>query len=346
MKYAIFTALYSSDDIIYANALGKSLKYLEVTKYADIICICSSDIKNDPTINQLTTVWTRVLAHESSNKHVLNILVGHLYINPDTQLYYNTVIYVDPKTVFFESPKILFNITTPASMFNSISSSYMIKLYDDILGRPTNPKHKRYTMGHLHPYGYLENNVKIDNGVIKQAIDGRYAMTLTDDSKIDDESKVQALDSRFMVYTPEPAFYQHVVDSYDSINMDSDYLLGSIFDKTIMIHYHNFMQSTSSFKQWNNITHNFRVPLELIKRPKYRNVTSLYNSKIIYRKDTIEGLISAENSIYSVEAFESLSLKICELDLNNVSEFMKLAPTLEQVSYVSSEHCEECKKLD
>jgi hypothetical protein len=59
---------------------------------------------------------------------------------------------------------------------------------------------------------------------------------------------------------------------------------------------------------WSNIVHNYRVPRILI---------SAKNS-VIYRRDVIEGLISAEVAIYSVEADPTLMKKI-----NNLSEFDK-----------------------
>jgi hypothetical protein len=332
-KFAIFTTVSTPEDIQYAMALGKSLQILGVPKSAELNCVCTQEIKSCPELAQLTDTWSKIYANAPAEYNYLNVLTGHIYTN------YTTVIYVDPHTVFFNSPVSLFNTPVPAAFFNSIYSSYMIKMYSDLLissGITTDVSDLDYTMGHMHVYGQLKNNYPINYDIMRQAVRGVYAYITPDG--IDPESQVRALNSKFMIFQPDSDFYIFV---RDSPKVSSQFFVGSQTDVQIMTasvnYYDKCLEQGKKLPMWKNLVHNYRVPTQLIRAGK--------KPSIIYRKDTMEGLITAQLLIYGVEADLNLAKYVNSLSQFDQTKLSDAAPQLERVSYVSREHEEESKKL-
>jgi len=327
-KFAIFTSVNTPEEIIFATSLGKSLRILGINiQLINLICVLASDIPYSETeLANLQEVWSSVVSHMTAEQKYLNVLVGHLYTT------YKSIMYVDPYTVFFNSPVHLFSMPTPAAFFNSIHSSHMIKLYNDILGYPADINSENYTMGHLHIYGNLVNNSPIDAVLLKQAVSGTYARYLDIDlKKIDYESRVMSIDTKFMVFKPDIDLYQNV---FTCKFKDNGYLLGSVTDKILTNVYAAIYDAP-----WYNLMHNYRVPNELIRLNKNKMLS------VIYRKDTLEGIISNNLAIYSIEASHILSEKINKLTLFDINNLQEYCPKLEDVSYISKEHKIKCSQL-
>ncbi len=327
-NFAIFTSVTTPEEIKFATSLGKSLRILGInTQLIHLICVLASDIPYDGTdLDNLQQVWSSVVSHMPAEQKYLNVLVGHLYTT------YKSIMYIDPYTIFFNSPVHLFSMPTPAAFFNSIYSSHMIKLYNDILGYPANINSENYTMGHLHIYGNLVNNSPIDTILLKQAVSGTYAGYLDIDlTKIDYESRVMSIDTRFMIFKPDINLYQNVLTCKIK---DNKYLLGSFTDKILTCVYAAICDAP-----WYNLMHNYRVPKELIRFDKNKMLS------IIYRKDTLEGIISNNLAIYSIEASHILAEKINNLTLFDINKLQECCPKLEDVSYISKEHRLKCSQL-
>lgn len=363
-KFAIFTTVRDLEDIPFALALGKSLRILKAHTSADLNCVCSQELAANPTLHQLTDTWTKLYVNAPKDQHYLNVLTGHIYTN------YTAVMYVDPHTVFFNSPISLFNAPLPAAFFNSIYSSYMIKMYSDILSTrtgdtsklgKTDPKNPDYTMGHMHVYGQLKNNYSINYDIMRQAVQGVYAGYLPQplaepeqyDDIIDPESQVRALDSQFMVFQPDSDFYIFVRDIISSTPMVKPYLVGSLTDIQIMTmslaYYDSCLAQGRKLPMWKNLVHNYRVPTQLVQMSGNSKITDGrvrigIKPKVIYRKDTIEGLITSQLLIYGVEADLDLAKLVCSMSQLDDTRLADMAPSIEHVTYVNREHEEESKK--
>ncbi len=326
--FAIFTAIRHTDDIRPAIALATSLRILGCHRSADLNCVCSREIYGEQ-LRTLAPVWDNLYVNVTAERHYLNVLCGHYYGK------YSTVLYVDPRTVFFTSPLPLFTIPTPASFFNSAYSNYMIHLYSDVLpGVTTNHNHPDYTMGHIHAYGNTINNATINYDVMKQAVEGKYAMNAFP------ESRVTALDSRFMVFRPDPNFYAFAGEFADANTQSArQYLFGSDIDAQIMALVVRYRDIHPNSPPWKNLVHNYRVPLFLIRKFRGRK------RSVIYRKDIMEGLIS-RMPIYGVESNAGLVDEVLKLTLYDEAKLSDLAPELENVTYVSKEHEADTKKIN